>query len=267
MNQSRYRVEDICAFLEFLFPLNLAESWDNVGLLVGKRASTVKKMMTCLTLTREVCQEAIENEVDMIMSHHPFPFKGLKKITDGRMEGRLLLSLIKNDIAVYSSHTAFDSAENGLNEQLCHVFNATPREHLKQIEGVEGLGAGRIATLPERKTLRELCTIVKKQLKVPYLKVVGNLDNSISRVATACGSGGDFFELARIKRADLFITGEASFHTCLAAKDAGIGIILLGHYFSERFAMENIVQQIEERFPGIESWASEKEQSPIQFID
>ncbi|MCP4507454.1 MAG: Nif3-like dinuclear metal center hexameric protein, partial [Fuerstiella sp.] len=111
-------VSDVIAFLEKFAPPALAEDWDNVGLLVGREAVVVQQVMTCLTLTPDVGAEAVRRGVQLVVSHHPVLFRGTKKITDATSEGRMLLQLIENGLAVYSPHTSFDSAELGINQQL-----------------------------------------------------------------------------------------------------------------------------------------------------
>ena len=99
---------DLANFLETFAPSSLAAEWDNVGLLVGDRACRVDRVMTCLTITLESASEAIEACADLIVTHHPFPFKPLKRMTGDTREGRILLDLISAGISIYSTHTAFD---------------------------------------------------------------------------------------------------------------------------------------------------------------
>ncbi len=106
-------VASIAAFLEQLAPARLAEEWDNVGLLVGRRDQAVKKLMTCLTVTPASAAEAVEAGADLIVTHHPLPFNAMKRLTADTTAGRLLLDLIAAHVAVYSAHTAFDSAAEG----------------------------------------------------------------------------------------------------------------------------------------------------------
>jgi dinuclear metal center YbgI/SA1388 family protein len=113
-----HTVAHIAEFLDKFAPPALAESWDNVGLLVGRSEQPVERVMTCLTITPESAAEAVTNQANLIVSHHPLPFRPLKRLTGETSEGRLLLDLIAAGIAVYSPHTAFDSAEEGINQRL-----------------------------------------------------------------------------------------------------------------------------------------------------
>src|SRR5436309_826475 len=110
-------VNDIARFLEEFAPPALAESWDNVGLLVGDAAQQVERIMTCLTVTHASAAEAIERGADLIVTHHPLPFRALARLTTATTDGRLLWDLIASRVSIYSPHTAFDSARAGINQQ------------------------------------------------------------------------------------------------------------------------------------------------------
>ena len=111
-------VADLCQFLDTLAPPRLAAEWDNVGLLVGDRLAPAERVMTCLTVTPAVAAEAIRQRVELLVTHHPLPFRPLKRLTTDEPTGRLLLDLIRAGVAVHSPHTAFDSAAAGINQQL-----------------------------------------------------------------------------------------------------------------------------------------------------
>ena len=118
-------LEDIIGFLERVAPLRLAADWDNVGLLIGQRDADVRRVMTCLTLTPTVACEAVESDVQLIVTHHPVLFRGVKRLTDETAEGRVLLALIRAGVAVYSPHTAFDNADHGINHALARRLGLT----------------------------------------------------------------------------------------------------------------------------------------------
>jgi dinuclear metal center YbgI/SA1388 family protein len=138
------KIQDACRFLEQFAPLALAESWDNTGLLVGRPEAPLRAVMTCLTLTADSAAEAVENQADLVVTHHPLPFRPLQRITSENPTGRLLLDLMEARIAVYSPHTAFDSAAGGINQRLSEMLgleNIVPLTPLEETS--EPLGAGR----------------------------------------------------------------------------------------------------------------------------
>lgn len=113
---------DVIELLGKIAPLQLAESWDNVGLLLGDPKTSVRHLMTCLTITPEVVSEAIEEKAELIVAHHPILFKPTQRITGDSIEGRMLLKLAAAGISVYSPHTAYDNASDGINDQLAAML-------------------------------------------------------------------------------------------------------------------------------------------------
>src|SRR5439155_9172729 len=111
-------VAELCKFLDEFAPPELAAEWDNVGLLVGDWAASVERVMTCLTITPATTAEAIRERAGLIVTHHPLPFRPLKRLTTHDPSGRMLLDLIRAGIAIHSPHTAFDSVAAGINQQL-----------------------------------------------------------------------------------------------------------------------------------------------------
>lgn len=278
-------VGDVCQRLGRIAPLRLAESWDNVGLLVGDRGATVNRVMTCLTLTPAVVAEAVQRRVDLVVVHHPLPFKPLATITGDTTVGRMLLALIGGGVAVYSAHTAFDSASGGINQSWAIGLGATcigplipksPVEHVPDVAGPgarpaedQGVGAGRFATLADAVTLDRLAVLAAEVCGAAEVRVVGGR-REIRRVAIACGSGGSFLMAAAACECQAMITGEATFHTCLEAESIGIDLVLVGHFASERFAMVRLadVLRAELLASGIacDIFASDADVNPIRTI-
>ena len=259
-------IQDICNFLDQYAPTRLAEDWDNVGLLAGDPAEPAAKIMTCLTVTPASAAEAIERGASMIVSHHPLPFRATKRLTTDAIPTRMLWQLIRAGVAIYSPHTGFDSASSGINNMLAERLSLTDVKPLKPFpDDPDGLGAGRVGRL-ESGTLAELVETCKQQFGLSGLHLVGSLTNNVRKVAIACGSGGSFLAQARFIKCDTFVTGEATFHTSLEAESSGINLVLLGHYSSERFAVEVMAEKIQEAFSGVEVWASEKESDPLQWV-
>src|SRR5436190_2060219 len=140
-------VNDIADFLESFAPSALAESWDNVGLLIGDRVRPVERVMTCLTITPESAAEAVAELANLIVTHHPLPFRPQNRLTTDTPDGRLLLQLIEAGIAVYSPHTAFDSAAAGINQRLATGLGLLDIDVLVPA-AQPPLGAGRYGKLP-----------------------------------------------------------------------------------------------------------------------
>lgn len=256
-------INELCLYLEQLAPTRLAEDWDNVGLLAGDRNAEVNKIMTCLTITPASAEEAISKDADLIVSHHPLPFRPLKKLTTDQIPSRLLWNLIRAGVAIYSPHTGFDSAINGINQMLAEKLGLSNIRPINPIEGdPQGLGSGRIGKLAPM-SLRELADRCKQQLSLNGMHLVGDLDRSVQNVAIACGSGGSFLQNSLSHQCDTLITGETTFHTCLEAESSQVNLLLLGHFASERFAVEVLAERLKTQFADQEIWASQDETDPL----
>ncbi len=270
-------INRLCQSLAEIAPLRLAEDWDNVGLLVGDRSAEIARVMTCLTLSTSVVDEAIAENADLVITHHPLPFKPISRITSDSITGNLLLRLIRSGTAVYSAHTAFDSAANGINQMwadrlgLCNVKPLVENDselttHASPGHKSTGLGAGRFGDLTDSITLGALAQRAATKVSAKFVRRVGSEDAFVSRVALACGSGGSFLMSAQRAGCHAMITGEATFHTCLEAQALGVSLVLLGHYQSERFAMELLAEQLSALFPELTIWPSRNEYDPIELV-
>ena len=365
------KIAELCTFLDVFSPRRLAAEWDNVGLLFGDRKGPCTRVMTCLTVTPESADEAIERRAELIVTHHPVLFRPTKRLTADSSEGAMLWRLARAGIAVYSPHTAFDNASQGINARLaerlglrdvvplrksapapsCKVVVFVPTQDLDtvasamfkagagqignykecsfRLEGtgtffgnetanpsvgqkgrreevtefrleavcphdrvdavVAGMrkahsyeepaydiyalisppskeGEGRLGTLPTSTTLAEFAALVKQKLGSRLVELAGDPTSRVQKVALACGAAGEFQRDAARVGADVFLTGEARFHDCLSARAAGIGLVLAGHFATERFAVLELAQAIKLEFTDLEVWASERESDPLVSV-
>jgi dinuclear metal center YbgI/SA1388 family protein len=259
-------LSDLCAFLDQFAPPVLAAEWDNVGLLVGDRAQRIERVIACLTITPAVAAEAIRERADVIVTHHPLPFKPLKRLTADDPTGRLLLDLIRAGIAIHSPHTAFDSAAQGINQQLAEGIGLTDIRPLEESPLAAGLGTGRFGRFPAPLSLGQVAAQLKQFLKINGLHVVGHSQTPITHAAVACGSAGEFLGTAIKQGCQLLVTGETRLHTCYEAEARGIALLLPGHYASERFGVEQLAELIAQAFPALNVWASKNEADPLEWL-
>lgn len=260
-------INDICQFMEKFAPTQLAEDWDNVGLLIGDRTQSIERVMTCLTVTPRTVAEAVQRRADLIVTHHPIPFRPMKRLTTDTITGGIVWQLARAGISVYSPHTGFDSAENGINQSLGIRLGLEGLEPLiPQEDGVQAVGAGRLGQLQESQTLAEFVSSIKLSLSIDSIRVVNSEDSSVKRVAIACGSGGSFLGKAKARGCDTLVTGEATFHTCLEAEARGMSLVLLGHFASERFAVETLAELLKVSFESTEIWSSATERDPLSLM-
>ena len=256
-------VSEVIRFLDEFAPARLAEEWDNVGLLIGRHAARVDNLLTCLTLTPDVAAEAVQNEVQLIVSHHPVLFHAARKISDATGEGQMLLNLIENGIAVYSPHTSFDSAAEGVNQSLATSFGLCGIQPIRPAAADSELGSGRFGILPTAVSLSQFLENARSAVNAEYLEFSGVLDSTVSQIAVACGAAGEYLDDAIAAGCDTFVTGEARFHSALQARAAGVKLVLLGHYSSERPAIERLAEVLGQEFPDVSCIASQIETDPL----
>ncbi len=154
------RMDEVLAALQQLAPLEIAEEWDNVGLLIGWTNANVQRIMTTLDVVDSTLDEAIAKQVDLIVTHHPLPFKATKRITDADTPGRLICSALQSGISIYSPHTAWDNTFGGINDQLADAIgldevtalssNRTPTSGLSSTVRVAGSGRVGVGRFPYR---------------------------------------------------------------------------------------------------------------------
>lgn len=261
---------EVIVALEEIAPLRLAADWDSVGLLVGSRRPTIDRVMTCLTLTEAVAREAIRERVDMIIAHHPLPFRPVGRITDDTPTGRVLLDVVGNGIAVWSAHTAWDSAAGGINDQLAGLLGLERVTPIEPDELHHLTGFGRVGAAPAGWTVADAARHVAGKLAaadptvtVSGVQVAGDTKRPAGRIGIVCGSGGE--AVAALKRAGgtTLLTGEIKLHDALTAVAEGVAVIAVGHHASERFAMVTMAQRLAEAVRGLTCWASRDESDPL----
>jgi dinuclear metal center YbgI/SA1388 family protein len=179
----------------------------------------------------------------------------------------MLLELARHRIGVYSSHTAFDSAQSGINQRLAEGLGLADIVPLIPFaDDLVPLGAGRRGVFPDPETLARVAERVKRLLSVRGLHMAGDASREIRSVAVACGSAGHFLEAASRAGCDLLVTGETTFHRCLEAKASNVALLLPGHFASERFAVETLAEMLHKEFAALEAWASQHEHDPVVWV-
>ena len=258
-------VADFVTVLDRLAPPELDEPWDSTGLLWGDAAWAVPSATTCLTLTPDVAAEAIRRGDGLIVTHHPVLFRPVQRVTANDREGAMLLDLAAAKVAVFSPHARWDNAAGGINDRLCARFGLTDARPLRvraDLPGDAPRGAGRVAELGEPASFADFAAAVKRSLGLTGLDAVPT-DRPVQRAGVACGSAGEYLADAADAGCDVFVTGETRFHTALEARGRGVGLILLGHYASERFSLEELAEELTAEFPAVPVRASGVERDPL----
>jgi dinuclear metal center YbgI/SA1388 family protein len=259
-------IAQVTAALEAIAPLALAADWDAVGLLVGPRSDGISRVMTCLSLTPETAAEAVRERVDLVVAHHPLPFRPVPRITGDTATGRVLLQLIGAGVGVWSSHTAWDSAAGGINDQLAALLgleHVAPLEH-SPLHPLAGFG--RAGTAGAGWSVGRLARHAADRLGGGGAQLSGDAARPAGRVGIVCGSGGDAVATAAAAGCDTFLTGEIRLHDALHARALGMAVIAVGHHASERFSLDALARRLAEAVAGLSCWASRDETDPLPWL-
>ena len=252
--------------LERFAPLPLQESWDNAGLQVGLTETEVSGALLCLDVNERIVDEAIAKGCNLIVSHHPLLFRGLKTISDLTDVQRTVRKALKSDICVVSMHTNMDNAKGGVNFRIAQKLGLQNVAFFapKSVDGIEA-GSGVIGELPESQAADDFVLMVKKAFGVECAMCNELLRRPIQKVAI-CGGAGDFLLDEALKAgADAFITGEMHYHQYFGYEQQ-IQICVIGHYQSEQFTAEVFQEIIQKECPGVKTCIAETCTNPILYI-
>lgn len=260
---------DIISAIEAFANPSLQESWDNTGWQVRPMDpdSPCSGVMTCLDVTPAVVDEAAAKGCDLIISHHPLIFKGLRHITGETQVETAVLSAIRAGIGVYSSHTALDSAPQGVSHRLAAMLGLTDVSVLAPQPGSPDTGLGIIGHFPTPLTREETVVKVKEVYGSPVVRCSSGSDASptVRTLALTSGSGGEFITRAIAAGADAYVTSDTRYHDFV---DFGkqIFIIDTGHFESEKCTKSIFSTIISEKFPNFAVRMSDTEQNPVKYI-
>ena len=248
------KIKDVISTLEQFAPLPLQESYDNAGLQIGLTEADVSGVLLCLDVTEAIVQEAIDKGCNMIVSHHPLLFHGLKQIGDNDYVQRAAVMAIKNDVAIVSMHTNLDNIEGGVNSEIARRLGAKG-------EVTEGLFLGELA---QPLSAEEYIKKVKETFNAGVVMTNGLLERPVKRIAICGGAGAFMLERAIEEGADAFLTGEMKYNDYFDHEE--IQITVIGHYESEQFTRELLKDIIDKGCPGIKTIVTENNTNPIKYF-
>ena len=260
------KIKEVLSALERFAPLPLQESWDNAGLQVGLTETEVSGALLCLDVNERIVDEAIRKGCNLIVSHHPLLFRGLKTISDLTDVQRTVMKVIENHLCVISMHTNMDNAKGGVNYRIAEKLGLSDVRFFasKQVDGIEA-GSGVTGLLPEPIAADDFVLAVKKAFGVECAMCNELLRRPVRQVAI-CGGAGDFLLDEALKTgADAFITGEMHYHQYFGYEQK-IQICVIGHYQSEQFTTEVFQTIIQEACPGVKTLIAETNTNPILYL-
>ena len=260
------KIKEVLCALEQFAPLPLQESWDNAGLQVGLTETEVSGALLCLDVNEKILDEAIQKGCNLVVSHHPLLFRGLKTISDLTDVQRTVRKAIQRDICVISMHTNMDNAKGGVNFRIAQKLGLQNVQFFaaKQVNGLEA-GSGVIGEFAEPMAADDFVIQVKKTFGVECAQCNELLRRPVKQVAI-CGGAGDFLLDEALKNgADAFITGEMHYHQYFGYEQQ-IQICVIGHYQSEQFTTEVFQEIIQQTCPGVKTVIAETNTNPILYL-
>lgn len=245
------KVREIAEYLEGKYPICLAEGYDNPGLILGDMESEINGVLIALELNEKTIDEAYEKGCNLIITHHPFIFKAIKKVTMNDPKGRMIIKMIQKGINNLVLHTNYDSAADGMNDAIAASLGLSSIKTLcidSKSESYSEAGIGRYGELDKEFSLSEFAELVKSKLNIQNIRVSGALNKRVRRIAVIGGSGESYIKYAFEKGCDAVVTGDMEHHQALDWIDTGIAVIDAGHYGSEKIFMQEMCNIINSKF-------------------
>lgn len=239
-------IRELIENLEKKYPFSLQEEWDNSGLQIGNPEDEVKNVLVSLDLEEEGIKEAISNDCNLIITHHPYLFNGAKSIDFSQIFYQRLKACIKNDITVYAFHTNLDIAKGGVNDNLCRILEI---DKTRVLEKGKDLGLGRYGFI-EEKSADEFIREIKGKLEASGLVVYGDTSKKVKKIGVCGGAGSDLIRDALEISCDMMITADVKYHDGMDLANEGIIICDVGHFASENHIIYKLQKDIEEIFDG-----------------
>lgn len=266
MKKDSYTVGDICEALEEFASLAWQENYDNCGLTIGERTQKVSSALLCIDITEEVIDEALSLDCQMIISHHPLIFSGLKHICEQNYVERCISKAIKNDIAIYAAHTCWDNAPSGVNYRIAEKIGLRNVQTLVPNENFgPNVGSGAIGELEVAENELDFLKRIKNIFSISCIKHSPLVNKKIKRIALCGGSGSEFLQMAINQNADVFLTADIKYHTYFLTE----GKILLadiGHFESEQFTKEIFFEQLQKKLPNFAVHFSQVKTNKINYL-
>ncbi len=259
------KIKEVAATLEQFAPLPLQESYDNAGLQIGfTEAEDVSGVLLCLDVTEAVIEEAVQRGCNMVVAHHPLLFRGVKCVDDSTLVTRCIRQAIRSGVAVYAAHTNLDNARGGVNWRIAEKLGLQHADFL-QPHADGHSGSGLIGELPEAMEPMAFLRRVKETFGVECLMHNAGPERFVKRVAL-CGGAGDFLLGEAVAHgADVFLTGEMSYHRYFGYEQS-LWIGVLGHWQSEQFTIELMRDILRDAYPVLKLEMAQASTNPVRYL-
>lgn len=264
-------LSDLRRIVESLWPAASAEDWDRVGLVCGMDDAPLRRVLLAVDAVRATVDEAIDSHADVLLTHHPLLLRGVHTIAEDTAKGALLAALIRGDCALLAAHTNADAPVNGVSDVLAQRLGLHDSEPIAPSSDPL-VGIGRIGSLREPSSLGALAARVAEMLPatVGGVRVAGDPDRQVSRVALCGGSGDSLLGHRAVREADVYITSDLRHHPAQesleqSAVGGGPALIDVSHWASESLWLEAAAEQLRNRLPGVEFLISSVRTDPWTF--
>lgn len=265
------KIKEITNQLEELAPLQNAEKFDNVGLLIGNYQTEVTNILVSLDTLEVTIDEAIQKNCNLIISFHPIIFSGLKHLNGSNYVERVAIKSIKNNIAIYAMHTALDNSFDGVSAKMCEVLGLENRQFLMP-NTIKDIGMGMIAEFPTAMNEDDFLQLLKLKFHAKGIRFSNKLGNTIKKVAVLGGSGAFAINKAKELKADAYVAADFKYHDFFKA-DNNILLVDIGHYESEQFTKNLLVDYLNKKISNFadalhksEVFLSENKTNPINYL-
>ena len=251
------KARQVADIIESFAPLDTQESWDNAGFCIGSPSAEVKGVMVGFDCTPALIDEAVAAGCNMIVTHHPLIFKGVKKIDPESFTGAAIVSAIKHDMVVYAAHTNADKAADGVSWLMAGKLGLQDVQPL----GEDGLGV--VGNLPRAVDSKTFIDMVKKAFCLPFVRCSKPLPTPVRRVAMCGGAGGSMIEEAQAAGADAYLCGDISYHNFFTA--AGFMLLDVGHYDSDIDIVEKLFGLLSEKIQTFAVRRTQNNNNPVYY--
>jgi dinuclear metal center YbgI/SA1388 family protein len=239
--------------LKAAYPPQLAMDWDNPGLQTGRTEYEIRKVLVALDATREIIDQCIEEDVDLLVTHHPLIMKGIRSVSSEDFLGEKALTMAEHRIAHYAMHTNYDvTTMKDLAGKMLQLSDLTILEQTGCLEDGSGCGIGCVGNLPEQMTAEQCCAHVKKAFGLASVRLFGDVQTPVRKMAVCPGAGRSDIGAALASGADIYVTGDISHHDGIDAVDQGLLVIDAGHYGVEHIFIGQMTEYLRKTFPQLQ---------------
>lgn len=265
-------VRDLMTVLDKVAAPDLAESWDNIGLLVGEPESAISAILIALDLTGEVLDEARVMGCNAIVTHHPLIFTGVKAIRTDQPEGRLVARSLSDRLAIIACHTNLDKAPGGVSEMLAAqlgLVNSRVLVPAPAVTELSRIGFGRIGELPVPLTFEDFARLIREKLDLQVVKIAGPPPAEITTVAVCGGSGAELAPAAMAGGAQVYLSGEIKHSMARWAESVGFCLVDGGHFATENVMVTGLAKLVRNGFAeldlAVDVLTTECQTSPFSY--